>query len=691
MGYRFALLLLAIAPVVAARTTITHEAIWLMKRVGAAKVSPDGKWVVFPVTSPAYDAAQQASDLWLAPSDGSEKPRRITSTRGAESGIAWSHDSTRLAFAAKREGDEASQIYVLDLKGPGEAKRVTSISTGAGDPLWHPDGKAILFTSQVYRGAADDEANKKIAAEIKARKYNARVYTSFPIRQWDHWLDERRPTLVIQPLEEGAKPRDLLAGTRLASEPGFGGKAGNAEDSMPAAWTRDGSAVVFAAKTDRNRSAYAFTTAQLYRASASGGEPVALTSENGTYDLPQFSADGKFLYAAFEPNTTNPYNLTRVVRWEWSGSGASGRRVLNADFDRNVDDYLLSGDGRSIFLLSEDAGHVKLYSSAAEGGAVKKVSDLKSGTYSGLSVAGTAAAPVLIAAWDSSINPAEVVRIDPSSGNRKPLTDFNTAAAAEIDWQEPRHFWFTSRKGKQIHSMLVLPPAFTESKKYPLLVLMHGGPHNMWRDQFFLRWNYHLLASPGYVVLLTDYTGSTGYGEKFAQAIMGDPLAGPAEEINQAADEAIRLFPFIDGARQAAAGASYGGHLANWMEASTTRYKCLISHAGLVNLESQWGTSDMIYHREVGSGGPVWEQGPVWREQNPARKAASFKTPMLVTVGERDFRVPLNNSIENWSLLQRQKVPSKLIVFPEENHWIQKGENSRFFYTQVFEWLKTWL
>jgi dipeptidyl aminopeptidase/acylaminoacyl peptidase len=220
---------------------------------------------------------------------------------------------------------------------------------------------------------------------------------------------------------------------------------------------------------------------------------------------------------------------------------------------------------------------------------------------------------------------------------------------------------------------------------------MHGGPHTMWRDQITLRWNYHLLAAPGYVVLLTAYKGSTGYGEAFADAIKGDPLAGPAEEINEAADEAIRLYGFIDGSRQAAAGASYGGHLANWMQATTTRYRCLISHAGLVSLASQWGTSDVIYHREIMNGGPVWEDGPVWREQSPARRAVSFKTPVLLSIGENDFRVPLNQTLENWSYLKRLQVPSRLIVWPEENHWILKPEDSRYFYQEVHAWLEKYL
>jgi len=260
-----------------------------------------------------------------------------------------------------------------------------------------------------------------------------------------------------------------------------------------------------------------------------------------------------------------------------------------------------------------------------------------------------------------------------------------------VDWQPLKEFWFTSSRGKRIHNFLALPPGFDSSRRYPLLVLMHGGPASMWRDEFILRWNYHLLASPGYVVLMTDYTGSTGYGEQFAQQIQGDPLKGPAEEINEAATEAARRYSFVDASRACAAGASYGGHLANWMQASTTRYRCLISHAGLINLESQWGGSDSIYHREVSAGGPLWDQGPVWREQNPIHYAKNFRTPILLSVGEKDYRVPLNQTLENWSVLQRLQIPSRLLVWPQANHWILRGEDSRQFYQEVFTWLKKYL
>jgi dipeptidyl aminopeptidase/acylaminoacyl peptidase len=682
-------LILASLPV-SAKTPITHETLWLMKRVGAPAASPDGKWVVFPVVQPSYNPADQESDLWIVPTNGGAQPRRLTFTKGAESGVAWSPDSRRLAFSARRDGDEENQIYVLDLGAGGEAVRITSLSTGASSPKWRPDGGALLFGSSVYPGAADDAANRKIAAERKARKYNARVYDGFPIRHWDQWLDDRRLHAFVQEVEPGARPRDLLAGSRLASEPGYSMPLADlGGQELDAVWTPDGGSVVFTSLTRRHAAAYSFVPSHLYQVPAAGGEPKALTSGDDSYARPAFRPDGRALYCEYTRRTPNAYNLDRIAMFAWPSPGE--RTVVTASFDRAAGKFGFSPDSKTLYLLAEDAGHEKLYAGPATGGEIREVGRLSQGVYTNLSIPERAPATVLIANWESAVNPAEVVRIDPASGEQKRLTSFNVEQAAAIDWLPLRHFTFTSKRGKQIHNLLALPPAFDESKKYPLLVLIHGGPHSMFRDYFFLRWNYHLLAQPGYVVLMTNYTGSTGFGEKFAQDIQGDPLKGPGDEINEAADEAIRRFRYIDGSRQAAGGASYGGHLANWLQATTTRYKCLISHAGLINLESQWGTSDMIYHREINNGGPVWEQGKVWREQNPVRYAKNFRTPMLLTAGERDFRVPLNQTLENWSLLQRLRIPSRLIVFPEANHWIQRGEDSRFFYQEVHAWLKKYL
>ena len=672
------------------KVPLTHELMWMMKRVGAPQPSPDGKWVVFSLIDPAYDEKDQVSDLWIVPADGSSKPRRLTSTKGGESGAAWSPDSQRLAFSAKREGDEVNQIYVMDVAAGGEAVRVTNVSTGARSPVWRPDGKAILFTSTVYPGAVDDEANKKIAAERKGQKYKVRVYERFPIRNWDKWLEDTQGHLLVQSLEPGAKARDLLAGTKLVRESGFSGRVTDSGEEFDAVWTPDGESIIFVATTGRDTAAFSTYNSALFRVSAGGGEPVQLTSGKDSFTRPTFRPDGKALYAIFTLESNGKvYNLDRLAMFNWPEMGQP--KILTAAFDRSVGSFALTPDSKSIYLLAEEAGNEKLYTLPASGGEVRLALEMTRGVYTGLKIPQKAASTIIIANWESSTNPPEVFRLDLKEKIQRPLTTFNAERVAQIDWQPLRHFWFTSKAGKRIHNMVALPANFDEKKKYPLLVLMHGGPHSMWRDNWGLRWNYHLLARPGYVVLLTNYSGSTGFGEAFAQSIQGDPFIGPANEINEGADEAIRLNAFIDGTRQAAAGASYGGHLANWLQATTTRYKALISHAGLINLESQWGTSDSIYHREVGAGGPVWEQGAVWREQNPIRFAKNFKTPILLSVGENDYRVPLNQTLENWSVLQRLRVPSRLIVWPDENHWILKGENSKFFYQEVHAWLKKYL
>jgi dipeptidyl aminopeptidase/acylaminoacyl peptidase len=689
-------LVLSLAPLVGAETgqrAITHEDVWLMRRVGAPVPSPDGKWVVLAVTMPAYDAKAQTSDLWLVPADGSSAPRQITHNKAVESGAAWSPDSSRVAFSSRRDGDDAAQIYVVDLVRGGEAERITNLSTGARGPKWSPDGGRILFVSEVYPGAKDDEANQQAAKAVRERKHTARVFDGFPIKYWDRWLDERKGHLLVQEARAGAKPRDLLAGTQLAAQPGFGGKPGESGEELPAAWAPDGRSIVFAATTARNRAAYASVPVQLYQVAVDGGEPVVLTRDADSYEDPEFTADGRLLLVVQRPGGDGKtYHHGRLAAFPWPFDAAK-RKILSAALDLSVNRFAEGREGGPIFFTAESGHQVKLYSVSRSGGEVTPHADQQRGVLGALGRASGA----LVATLDHAGRPAEVVRIEPATGTVAPLTRFNADRVAKLDLPELEHFTFKSREGRVIHNLLVRPAGFTAGKKYPLFVVIHGGPAPQFKDAWGIRWNYHLLASPGYVLLLTNYKGSSGYSEEFGQAIQRDPLKGPADEINQAADEAIRRYAFIDGTRQAAGGASYGGHLSNWLQATTTRYKCLISHAGLVNLETQWATSDTVYSRELSNGGPVWEQGKVWREQNPVRLAGNhatktgWVTPTLVTIGELDYRVPANNAYEYWTYLQRLQVPSRLLSFPDENHWILKGENSRFWFGEVHAWLAQWL
>jgi dipeptidyl aminopeptidase/acylaminoacyl peptidase len=653
---------------------ITHEDVYTMKRVSSPRPSPDGRWVVFSVNEPSYEPAKAVSDLWIVPADGSAGARRLTSTRTGESGVAWAPDSRRIAFSARRDGDDVEQIYVLDLAG-GEAQRVTSMERAAANPQWRPDGQAILFESLVRRGIAT------------AGKSTARVYDAMPVRFWNQWSEATTPHLFVQELSGGSAV-DLLAGSQLAASPGFDGPyAGEgAERSLQARWAPDGREVVFIATVNKHLMMTEDTEAHLFRV-ARGAEPQRITAAGQSVERPSFTPDGKALLVRVSRAATaaHPYSLTRLARIDWP----SGQmRLLTEGFDRSVGEYHAARDGSGVVFAAEDAGFSKLFRVALSGGAVKPLFEVREGGYSSPFHAG----PGLIATYSSSTQPTEIVRVDEAQGTHALLTDFNRETLAALDLPKPEHFWFTARNGKRIHSVIVFPPRLDKNRRYPLVVNPHGGPNSMSADSFSTRWNYHLLTADGYVLLMTNYTGSTGFGERFADDIERDVLRGPAQEILEAAEEAARRYPFIDRTRQAAMGASYGGYLMNWFNGHTDQFRCLVIHAGASNNESQYGVNDGGWGRELRMGAPVWESGKgQWMDQSPFRYASAWKTPALITQGELDFRVPLNESIATFKLLQRQKVPARLVVYPDEGHWILKGENARHHMQEVRAWLKRYL
>ncbi|MBI2688510.1 MAG: S9 family peptidase [Acidobacteria bacterium] len=668
------LLLLAATLLTAQKRPVTHEDIFLLKRVGEANPSPDGKWVVFSVTEPDYDAAKAVSDLWIVPVDGNAPARRLTSTKGPEGGVAWSPDSTRIAFTAKREGDEVAQLYILPVQG-GEAQRVTSLATAVANPKWRPDGQGMLFESTV-KGERKNPG-----------KSTARVYDNMPVRYWNAWLDDSRPHLYVW--EPGWKsPIDLLDKGRLVDSAGFSGiRSGLSSDtSLQPVWAPNGREIVFAAVVNKSDMMRAETETHLFKIERQGGEPVQLTKPGFSYTHPAFAPDGKALYAQQERTATpqHLYSNSRIARLDWPNAGAP--KTLTGAFDRSVGSFDISGDGASIVFEAEDDGFSKLFRVPAAGGAVEKILEVSEGGYGPPHFAGNK----IVATYSASTQPPEIARIE-TKGHTL-LTSFNAAKLSELDLPKPEHFWFTAKNGKRIHSVLVPPPGLDKSKKYPLLVFPHGGPNAMSGDAFSTRWNYHLLTSPGYVLLMTNYTGSTGFGEKFAEDIERDVLRGPAREILEAVDAAAAKFPYINTEKQCAMGASYGGYLMNWFNGHTRQFQCIVNHAGAVNNESQYGANDGGLSRELRMGAKVWESGKgQWMDQSPFRYAAEWKTPSLITQGELDYRVPVNESLMTFKLLQRQGIPARLMVFPDEGHWILKGENNRHHMMEVLAWLKQYL
>jgi dipeptidyl aminopeptidase/acylaminoacyl peptidase len=646
-----------------------------MTRTGEPRPSPDGKWIVFSLNEPSYDPAKTVSDLWIVPADGSAAPRRLTSGRTGESGVEWSPDSKKIAFSARREGDDVDQIYVLALDG-GEAQRFTTLSTGGTNPKWRRDGKAILFESSIK------------AERRTPEKSTARVFDTLPIRFWNVWNDGSKPHIFVQPVE-GGPAVDWLAGTKLAASKDFDAPyvGGGAERSLQAQWSPDGQEIVFVAIVNRTTMMTEETEAHLFRLKQAGAEPVRMTARGESYARPAFSPDGTTMVALHSRSSagTNLYTLTRLARFEWPSGAMTS---LAADYDRSIGDFSYTSDSTGIVFAAEDQGFTQLFSLPVSGGAPRRLVEVQAGNYGSPVYAGQ----MLVATYQSSTQPAEIARVDLARGSHTLLTSFNKDRLAKLDLPPPEHFWFTAKNGKRIHSVIFFPPQLDRSRKYPLIVNPHGGPNNMSSDAFSVRWNYHLLTAPGYVLIATNYTGSTGFGEKFANDIERDVLRGPAQEILEAADEAIRRYPFIDGTRQAAIGASYGGYLMNWFNGHTNQFRALVIHAGASNNESQYGVNDGGLGRELRMGAPIWETGKgQWMDQSPFRYSGNWKTPSLITQGEIDFRVPLNESITTFKILQRQRVPSRLVTFPDEGHWILKGENGRHHMQEVIAWLEKYL
>ena len=654
---------------------ITQEDIWLMRRVGNPVASPDGHWLVTSVVEPAYDPAEETADLWLIAADGSTPPRRLTDGHGAKGTPIWAPDGASLVYVTKALQDNAPQLYILPVAG-GTPRRITDWPGGVWAPKWRPDGKAILFEATDAPKPGD------------ARRSQARIYDTMPVRFWNRWLDDYRPHPFVTELREGATPVDLLKGTNLANSSGFRGIFRTTErdtiETLQAQWAPDGRSIVFAAQVNADAMMHETVYTGLFQVSLSGEEPVLLTETGESYSEPQFTPAGDTLYAIRKRWATD-YVSTRLARLPWPATATP--TIVTGQWDRVIDGYSIAPDGQAIYLTAAEDGFNRVFKLATSGGMPEPVVDQQSGAYRTV----TPVAGGLTAIYETALQPPEIVRL---ATPPTPLTRFNAHRLEQIDAPEPIHFRFTASNGKRIHNVLFRPAGFDPKKQYPIITLIHGGPAAMSTDAFTYSafWFHpHLLASPGYVVLVTNYTGSIGFGEPFASAVERDVLRGPAQELLEAIQESVRVYDFIDGARQAAVGGSYGGYLVNWLNGQTNQFKCLVSHVGPINNESQYGTNDGGLERETRMGGPIWEGGGQWNDQSPIRYAQNFSTPTLVSHGERDFRVPLGEGLTNFKILQRRGIPTRFIVFPDEGHMISNGENARLFWQEVSTWLARFL
>ena len=501
------------------------------------------------------------------------------------------------------------------------------------------------------------------------------------MRFWNAWLEKKEPVIGWQEL-------DGKAPTIIRVAPIRGTFEGGTTENLSPVWTPDGKAIVFQGIANRDHGMYEGTEVALYAAPADGGASKRITPAGTSYGNPEFSPDGQALYAV-ESRTSTPrqlYFVNRLARI--TGPDWTQIALVTGGWDRSVGGFTLSPDSRHIYVEAEDDGTTTIFRFAITGGAPEIVHAPASGALTDLQ----AEAGTMIGRFAASTDPGQIVRFDPAKKSYTALTSFNKERLSQIHLPKPDHFWFTAQNGKKLHSIIVPPPVVEPGKKYPIVVFPHGGPNTMSADSFSTRWNSHLLTSPGYYLIMTNYTGSTGFGEKFADDIERDVLRGPALETLEAINEAAKKYTQMDLARQCAAGGSYGGYLMNWYNGTTNQFKCLVNHAGAVNNESQYGVNDGGVDRELRMGAPIWETGKgQWFDQSPIRYSKSWKTPTLVTQGEQDFRVPVGESITTFKLLQRLKVPARLVVFPDEGHWILKGPNSKKHMEEVLGWFRKYL
>jgi len=645
------------------------QALMSVQRISDPQLSPDGKLVAFTVQKVDLEKNSKPTHVYVVPLGGGQ-PRQLTKEGGTNERPRWSPDSKQIAFVSDRGG--SSQVWLMGADGSGP-KQVTSLSTEAGGVLFSPDGKRLVFTSEVYPDCGDDACNKQRLEQEKSSSVKARIYTSLLYRHWTQWLSPRRSHIFVIGAD-GSGLKDLTPGTRQTPPFSLGGP-----DDY--AISPDGQELCYVMISDPEPAVS--TNSDLYVVPLEGGQPSKITLNLGADNSPQYSPDGKFLAYRSQVRAGYESDRWRLVVMERARGEA---RILTENLDRWVGSFTWAPDSSRIFFTQEDRGRQVIQMVSATGGAARSIATGPS-TLDDIQL--SADGKTMVYTEQSASRPVEIFRASSSGGGGVPLTRLNDALWARYQLTPAEEFWVESEDAR-VHSFLVKPPGFQADMKYPVLFLIHGGPQGAWGESWTYRWNAQVFAAAGYVVVMPNPRGSTGYGQRFIDEINGDWGGRPFYDIMAVADSVAGL-PYVDSDRTAAAGASYGGYMVDWMLGHTTRFKALVAHAGVFDLRSKFGETEELWFPLWEFRGTPWNDPEMYARWSPSFFAKEFKTPTLVTHGELDFRVPVGQGMQLFTALQLQKVPSKLVLFPDEGHWISKPQNSVLWYQTVVEWIETWL
>jgi dipeptidyl aminopeptidase/acylaminoacyl peptidase len=641
-----------------------------VRRVSGLALSPDGKWVAFAVATPDVEENRTRSAIWLAPASGGE-PRRLTSGAYRDTEPKFSPDGRRLAFLSTREN--GSQVWLLDLSG-GDPVKATELPTEVNGYTWSPDGKWLLVTSDVFPACSDTACLEKAVRAREKSRTKGRIAERLLYRHWDSWKDGLRTHVWKLPVG-GSGAVDLTPGDFDAPPFSLGG--GSEFDVSP-----DGKAFVFASNHDPVEAMS--TNSDLWLVSFDGGgEATNLTGANAAWDGgPRFSPDGRWIAYRAQKRPGFEADRFRLMVLE-RATGAS--RSLTEDLDGWAEEFAWAPDSRALYVVTHVAGRGAIDRVDLSGG--RPIEVWRGGSPGDLQLTPDGKRIVFLSSTLSRA--AEVWQVGTDGKGAAPLTRVNDALFAETALGEVSERFVASADGRKLQAWLVKPPSFDPGKKYPAVLLIHGGPQGAWSDGWSFRWNPQVWAAYGYVVYAANPRGSTGFGQEFLDQISGDWGGRVYDDLMRQADD-LAALPYVDGSRVAAAGASYGGYMVNWIEGHTDRFRCLVSHDGAFDTNSANLETEELWFPEWEFKGWPWSS-PLYEKWNPMRFADKFKTPMLVVTSERDFRVPFGQGLQLFTALQLRKVPSKLLTFPDEGHWVLKPGNSRLWHAVVFDWLHRWL
>lgn len=698
------LLLVSVALMTAASPAQSPRAmkvddLFQIRRIADPQISPDGKQVVFVVTTVNLEGNSTSSNLWLADVARPETARQLTTTPKKDLNPRWSPDGKRILFQSTRSG--SMQLWVIDLSG-GEARQLTSISTEAATGVWAPNGKSIAFVSAIWPEyshkpfAESDKLNKDRAEANEKNPVKAKVFDRLFFRHWDSYVENKRQHLFVisfDPAEGTAgEPKDVTPGDRDAYPTSMTFSVGDDFCFSP-----DSSHLIFTAVPVENEAWN--TNHDLCRVPVTGGTPTwdALTKNGAADGAPAFSPDGKWL--AWRAQAVPGSEADRWVAWiapcEPSGKLTSEPRALTADLDRSVEGihWTKTGADQLVVFSAEDGGVSKIFTVAADGKSPVRLTNpqapVDSVSIGGLSISpSTGRFAVLASRLDSP--PGVFVGEQTSEmGRLVPVGSFNKQLQSDIAWGKIESVTVPGAGGTPMQMWLVYPPGFDPAKKWPLAFLVHGGPQGAWMNSWSNRWNPQVWAAQGYVVALPNPRGSTGFGQKYTDEISGD-WGGKCYEDLMKGLEWLETKPFVDRDRMFAAGASFGGYMMNWFQGQTDKFKTLVTHCGVYNFDSMYATTEEVWFDEWEHGGPPWVNRDSYEKYSPHRFAQNFKTPMLIIHNDLDFRVPVSEGLQLFTTLQRLGVPSKLINFPDEGHWVNKPANSKFWHDEIFAWLRNY-